>query len=201
MSRLQNFSFLLSVMQAPEKLLLVFFGMIATGKSYLASAWAQQFGVPYYNSDRVRKELAGIRAETAQQEAVNQGIYTPAFSRLTYDTLIEKARMHLSENPDSCVVLDGSYQARAERDLLREAFQGQCDIVFVHCTCSEQLVKERLALRARDPDAVSDGRWEIYVAQKARFQQLAAGERAIEIDTDAPLERLVEKINKELSKM
>ena len=182
-------------MPRPENLLLVFFGMIATGKSYLASAWAQQFDLPYYNSDRVRKELAGISAVTAQQEAVNKGIYTPEFSRRTYDTLIEKARDHFSQDTSSCVVLDGSYQSLAERDLLRKQFMDQVAIIFVHCSCSEQVVKERLAIRASDPDAVSDGNWEIYQAQKKRFQQLSNAELAIEIDTDAPLEDLVVRIN------
>ena len=81
-------------MPQPENLLLVFFGMIATGKSYLASAWAKQYDLPYYNSDRVRKELAGLPPETGQQEEVDKGIYTPEFSRRTYDALIEHAQTH-----------------------------------------------------------------------------------------------------------
>jgi len=182
-------------MQQSENLLLVFFGMIAAGKSYLASAWAQQFEFPYYNSDRVRKELAGISAETVQQAAVDAGIYTPEFNRRTYDTLIEKAKAHFSEDRLACVVLDGSYQSLAEREILRKQFMGQCSIVFVYCSCSEQVVKERLAIRASDPDAVSDGNWEIYQAQKKRFQQLTEEEEAMEIDTDAPLEDLLAQIN------
>jgi len=185
-------------MQRPEKLLLIFFGMIATGKSYLASAWAQQFDFPYYNSDRVRKELAGISAETAQQEEVGKGIYTAEFSRRTYDTLIKKAKAHLVENNLACVVLDGSYQSLAERDLVREEFDEQVRIFFVHCSCSEQVVKERLLIRASDPDAVSDGNWKIYKAQKERFQGLMPWEQVMEIDTDKPVEVLVAKINEQL---
>jgi len=187
-------------MQRPENLLIVFFGMIATGKSYLASAWAQHFDLPYYNSDRVRKELAGISAVTAQQEAVDRGIYTPEFSRRTYDTLLKKAKDHFGRDKTSCVVLDGSYQSLAERDLLRKQFQSQVPVIFVHCSCSEQVVKERLAIRASDPDAVSDGNWEIYQAQKKRFQSLTDAEEALEIDTDAPLEELVTQINDTLIK-
>jgi predicted kinase len=185
-------------MQQPENLLLVFFGMIATGKSYLASAWAQQFDLPYYNSDRVRKELAGISAETAQQEEVNKGIYTPEFSRRTYDTLIQKAKEHFAEKTSACVVLDGSYQSLAERDLVRKQFDGQVRIVFVHCSCSEQVVKERLAIRASDPDAVSDGNWKIYQAQKERFQDVMPREQVLDIDTDTSVEVLVAQINEQL---
>lgn len=187
-------------MQRPENLLLIFFGMIATGKSYLASAWAQQFDLPYYNSDRVRKELAGLRPESEQQEGVDQGIYTPEFSRRTYDTLIKRAGTHFEKDSSACVVLDGSYQSLAERDLLRKYFGEQVRIVFVHCSCGELVVKERLAIRADDPLAVSDGNWSIYQAQKRRFQGLTVQEqgRAITIDTDAPVDALVEQVNNEL---
>ena len=186
-------------MQRPENLLLIFFGMIATGKSYLASAWAKQFDLPYYNSDRVRKELAGISADTGQEEEVDRGIYTQEFSRRTYDTLIVKAKNHFLEDDSSCVVLDGSYQSLAERDRIRKEFDKQVRIVFVHCSCSEQVVKERLVIRASDPDAVSDGNWKIYQAQKKRFQGLTPDEEAIAIDTAAPVEELVVHINNQLS--
>ncbi len=185
-------------MPQPENLLLVFFGMIATGKSYLASAWAEQYGLPCYNSDRLRKELAGLTPETGQQEEVDKGIYTPEFSRRTYDALIEHAKSHFQTDNRACVVLDGSYQSLRERDLLREHFAGQVHLVFVHCFCSEKVVKERLVVRATDPGAVSDGNWEIYLAQKKRFQPVTDGEEVIEVDTDAPVEVLVEWVNKEL---
>ena len=41
--------------------LAVFFGMTASGKSTLALAWAKRCQAPYYNTDRVRKELAGLQ--------------------------------------------------------------------------------------------------------------------------------------------
>lgn len=185
-------------MQQPENLLVVFFGMIATGKSYLASAWASHYDLPYYNSDRVRKELAGITPETAQQEGVDQGIYTQEFTRRTYDTLIEHAMHHFHADKSACVVLDGSYQSLAERDLLRKHFADKLRLVFVHCICSEQVVQQRLKIRATDPDAVSDGNWEIYLAQKERFQPITPAEQAIELDTDAPVKELVEQVTFEL---
>lgn len=185
----------------PSSLLLVFFGMIATGKSYLASAWAEQHGLPYYNSDRVRKELAGLTARTGQYEEVGQGIYSPAFSRRTYDALLERAEQHFLKDPECCVVLDGSYQAGEERErLLRSRLGRSVRILFVHCSCAESVVQRRLALRAKDPDAVSDGRWEIYLAQKKRFQPLTGTEEeeVIFLDTDAPLTDLLNEVDQAL---
>jgi predicted kinase len=186
-------------MQQPENLLVVFFGMIATGKSYLASAWAKHYGLPCYNSDRVRKELAGVTPETDRQEEVDQGIYTPEFSRRTYDALMKHAAHHFQADKQACVVLDGSYQSLNERNLLREQFVDQARLVFVHCFCSEKVVQERLEIRASDPDAVSDGNWEIYLAQKKRFQPVTAKEQVIELDTDAPVEELVNRVTTEIN--
>ena len=183
-------------MQRPENLLLVFFGMIATGKSYLASAWASHYGLPYYNSDRVRKELAGITPETGQQEDVDKGIYSPEFSRRTYDGLIDHADYHFQMDRQACVVLDGSYQSFQERELLRHHFCDKVRLVFVHCFCSEEVVRERLKLRADDPDAVSDGNWKIYLSQKKRFQSVTEGEQVIALDTNAPVEELMQRVSK-----
>lgn len=183
-------------MQRPENLLVVFFGMIATGKSYLASAWASHYNLPYYNSDRVRKELVGIAPETGQQEEMDKGIYSPEFSRRTYDALIEHADSHFHADRQACVVLDGSYQSFRERELLRQHFQDQVRLVFVYCFCSENVVQERLKLRADDPDAVSDGNWKIYLSQKKRFQPVTEQEQVIALDTDAPVEELMKSVSK-----
>ncbi len=173
--------------------------MVATGKSYLASAWANHYNMPYYNSDRVRKELAGLSPEADQKEEVDHGIYTPEFSRRTYDALIEHAAHHFNANKKACVVLDGSYQAREERDLLRKLFGNQVRIVFVHCFCSEKVVRKRLDIRASDPDAVSDGNWKIYLSQKERFQPVTETEQVLELDSDAPLGDLMKKVTSEIA--
>jgi len=61
-------------------------------------------------------------------------------------------------------------------------------------------MKHRMDARERDPAAVSDGRWEIYLKQKKRFEppdELAAQELII-IDTQAPLEELLEELDRKL---
>ena len=74
----------------------VFFGLIASGKSYLAEAWADRHGFAHYNSDQIRKELAGASSVSGRGEAPNQGIYTPEFSRRTYDELLQRAGVALA---------------------------------------------------------------------------------------------------------
>ena len=172
---------------------LVFLGMIASGKSYLAAAWARHHGCAYYNSDRVRKELAGLVPESRQAAAVDQGIYSREFSRRTYDQLVLLAEQDLDARPGACVVLDGSYQARSERQRVRESLAGKARVLFVHCICPEEVMRERMEQRQHDPQAVSDGSWEVYLQQKTRFEmpsELGAGQ-LITIDTNQSLDALL----------
>ena len=176
----------------------VFFGMIATGKSYLAAAWARHHDCAYYNSDRVRKELAGLVPESRQAAGVDQGIYSREFSRRTYDQLLILAERDLDANPGACVVLDGSYQARNERQRVQERLADKARVLFVHCICPEEVMRERMEQRQHDPQAVSDGRWEVYLQQKARFEMPSElrQEQLLTIDTNQSLDALLILLDK-----
>lgn len=172
---------------------LIFFGMIATGKSYLAEAWARQHGCGYYNSDRVRKEIAGLAPESRQSDPADQGIYSHEFSRKTYDQLLFLAEQDLNAGSGACVVLDGSYQARCERELAQKKLAPKAKIFFVHCICPEEVMRERMEQRLNDPQAVSDGRWEIYLQQKTRFEMPGelGPKQLLTIDTNQTLDALL----------
>ena len=147
----------------------VFFGVIATGKSTLAEKWAARHTMAHFNSDRLRKELAGISPTAGQQESLDKGIYSSEFSRRTYDALLTKAEQECRAGRP--VALDASYQSRIERDRVRDlAARLGADVFFVHCVCPEDEIMRRLEIRSHDPEAVSDGRPAIYQAQKERFE-------------------------------
>ena len=172
--------------------LYVFFGLIATGKSTLAGEWAKKINAAHYNSDRVRKELAELAATANQSESWGKGIYTKEFSRRTYDALLERAERDLRNG--RAVVLDASYNARPERDRVCElADRLGMTPIFVHCVCEETELKRRMEERALDPAAVSDGRWEIYLGQREKFQppdELPAGQ-CLTFDTNGAVPELV----------
>ncbi|MBW2471896.1 MAG: ATP-binding protein, partial [Deltaproteobacteria bacterium] len=133
----------------PEKktpVLYVFFGMIATGKSTLAMAWAKHKQLEYYNSDRVRKELAGITPAESQRHAIDTGIYSEEFSEKTYKALLERAELHLQQG--SSVILDASYQYVRNRKSVRTlAKKFNCQVYFILCQCSEIEMKQRMRTR------------------------------------------------------
>lgn len=183
------------------KTVIVFFGMIASGKSTLAQAWAQQHRAPYYNTDRVRKELAGLQPTERRPEAADEGIYAAGFTERTYRTMLERAAADFSRGA-GMVVLDGSYSRRSDREAVRRMAAG-CGArgVFVLCSCSAGEVQRRLALRARDPRAVSDGRWEIYLRQQEVFELPDAGERdCLRIDTEQEVTALLAALTGQLGR-
>jgi len=179
----------------------VFFGLIATGKSTLAQAWAARHSLAYRNSDVVRKELAGLAPTANQREGVGQGIYTREFSRKTYDAMLTRAEEAIGQGRG--VVLDASYQNREERTrVVAVAQRLHVAVHFVLCECGDDIKKSRLALRAQDPNAVSDGRWEIYLQQKTRFEaptELGAGQ-LITLDTNLPLDAALDKLDRLLQR-
>ena len=90
----------------PEPMIYIFFGLIASGKSFLAERFAAERGLPYFNSDRVRKELAGIAATDRRPAGMGEGIYTPELSAKTYQALLDRAEEALQQGAAG-VILDG----------------------------------------------------------------------------------------------
>lgn len=172
--------------------LYVFFGLIASGKSTLGEAFAEKNNMRYYNSDVVRKELAGKLAGNGRKAGFDEGIYTKEFTEKTYSALLDRAENDLQNGIS--VILDASYQDPAERQRVRKLAERQdVPLYFVLCLCPEEEMKERMEIRARDPKAVSDGRWEIYLKQKERYQapdELPDGS-LITIDTTDTVENLL----------
>ena len=178
------------------KTVYVFFGMIATGKSTLAHAWSELEGCLYLNSDVVRKELAGVAKTERFANAVGEGIYSSRCTAMTYDELLRRTEKALAAATEGCVVLDASYQSVEERNRLRRELGQRCRLLFLYCCCSEMTIIKRLELRSRDPQAVSDGRWEIYLKQKERFAQPfeLAERQLVRINTEDPLEELLNRL-------
>lgn len=179
----------------------VFMGMVASGKSTLAEKFSGQYDLPYYNTDRVRKELAGLKSSDKRPDEVNQGIYTREFTRKTYQAMLNRASEDLKAGSPG-VILDGSYSSQEERDKVRKlSAEHKAGYVFIFCSCNEDEVRRRLEERARDPEAVSDGRWEIYQQQKKNFvmpDELGSSE-FIALDTAMDVQALMETLSRTLN--
>lgn len=182
---------------APHKKLLIFFGTTASGKSFLAEKWAASHNYLYLNTDIIRKKLA-VRSElNAPPQGIEQGIYSREFTRLTYDTILNEAETAFLSG-QAVVAIDGSYIKRTERDRIRARLCDLASCLFIHCVCSEATVKKRLASRAEDQSAVSDGTWEIYLHQQQVLEPPTElePEHIMTLNTELSLAELMEMLDR-----
>ena len=185
-----------------KRTIYIFFGLIASGKSTLAELFAAAHQFSYYNTDRVRKELAGLAANERRPDELGQGLYSSEFTEKTYQAMLERTEQDLQLGAEG-VVLDGSYSRRDDRRKVQDlAGSKGVDVLFILCACSDKEVKRRLELRAKDPAAVSDGRWEIFVKQKEKFEfpDELTPDKLLQLDTEAEpkqLLTLLEHFNKD----
>jgi len=102
-----------------------------------------------------------------------QGIYAPELTDATYAALLTEAAAVLRSGTGA--IIDATYAETDERVAVRDmARQIAVPIVFVECAVGDAEVKARLDARARQPDAVSDATWEIYLRHKAAFAPFTA---------------------------
>ncbi|MDD5083251.1 MAG: AAA family ATPase [Dehalococcoidales bacterium] len=183
-------------------LLIIMVGLVGTGKTSVARALASRLGAIVISSDVVRKELAGIPPTEHRFEESGTGIYSATFSRRTYENMYATAQKTLSEG--NSVILDATFLQAEGRTRAREiAGETGAEFFAVECILDETAIRRRLAERLQQVTA-SDGRWEVYLAQKPRFQPLSEipAARHVIIDNSQPLavvtRQALEKINRRL---
>jgi predicted kinase len=176
------------------RLIVVVFGLMASGKTTLARALGETLGLPVIHSDAVRKSLAGLKPTTRVPHAFGQGIYGEDFSRQTYTEMLRLAQGHLAGGRS--VILDGSYKRAEERKRVRQlARGGGVQVLFVYCHWEPGVARERLGLRLTDPAAISDGRVELFEDQIRDFEPLRPEDRPLlRLDTAREPQVLLEEL-------
>ncbi len=121
-------------------------GLPGTGKSALAGALAGRLGFTVLNSDRIRKELAGIPAEQRSPAPYQAGIYSPSWTERTYKELLTRAAELLSHGES--VIADASWISADRRAAAAATAEGAAaEIVQLHCTAPAELTARRISNR------------------------------------------------------
>lgn len=154
-------------------------GLPGTGKTTLARGLARQAGFSVVSSDRVRKELAGVEAESSAAAPFSEGIYTPAWNDRTYAACMERARELVFRGER--VVLDASFRKAGRRRAFREEALGWgVRTLFLHCTATPEVVRRHIAGRR---EGASDADWSIYEAAAEVWEEAGEGEALLEVPT------------------
>lgn len=176
------------------RLIVVVFGLMGTGKSSRSRALAASLNWPVIHSDAVRKTLAGLKPTDRVPVEFGQGIYAEDFSARTYDEMLRIAEAHLAAGHS--LILDGSYKRSAERARVRRLGQNQgARVVFVYCECPPEVARERLGIRLTDPEAISDGRVELFADQARDFDPFTPEDRPLlRLDTTRDPQVVLEEL-------
>jgi hypothetical protein len=181
-------------------------GLMGSGKSYQARALAARFGAEIIRTDLLRKELFNIKYLDRRYEDFGQGIYSDDNSRLVYDKVYDLAAQKIKQG--KAVIIDASFKKRVERQkALQLAQKFGVHFYILECTCSDEIVKNRLEKRIQENDNASDGRWELFQEQKNDFDAIneVAASCYFKIDTSANPEitrqEIIRKIKLENSRV
>jgi len=162
-------------------------GLPGTGKTTLARALADRTGGCVLSKDEIRAALFSpedIEYSTAQDD-------------FCMEVMLQAARYLLQENPGRKIFLDGrTFSRRYQIDRVRTlAANLSQPWTILECTCSEELVRDRLE---SDPSHPARNRtFSLYLDVKARFEPI--GYQKTVIDTDQPLEECVRQAMAALS--
>lgn len=162
-------------------------GPPGTGKTTVASALSRRLGWVHLRSDVVRKELAGIPADTPAAAAFGTGLYSAAATQATYATLLARARTALELGES--VVLDACWgHAQSRLDARAVAARTHADLVELQCAAPARVARRRMADRRAGGGDASDA--DATVASRLRAE-FASWPTAAVIDTSGALPEVI----------
>jgi predicted kinase len=169
-------------------------GLIASGKSTVATELAKRINVRALSSDVIRKNLLGLRPDEPTVAEFGEGIYSPVVTAQTYERMLLAAREELFKGKS--VVVDATFTCRINRDTFRcLAEEEGANVVFVECLCPYSILRKRLTER-EGKKLKTDGRLQHLEAMYQAFEPLTELEvdTHLQVETDHPLEQNLQYI-------
>jgi len=177
-------------------------GMVASGKSTIATELSRKLGVGVLRSDHIRKELFGVRPDDFMDEPFEEGLYSKQASSLTYSKLLALAKEDIGNGLS--VILDATFSSKHRRnEALLLGREMDANIIFIECTSPVKVLKDRL-LKREGEMGISDARLHHLKQFKSRFEPLKelTEEMHIRIDTQLSIKHnMMEILSHEYSRL
>ena len=176
-------------------MLYVVMGMIAAGKSTVATALGRALDLDVLGSDRIRRELFGKPGGPPGEVPFGGDIYRPEATERVYAEMIQRAQSRLVSGES--VVLDASFRSAERRDAARAMAEAAgVPVFFVECDCPDSALRERLRARDRGGEALSDARLSHLAEFRKQYEppdEIPEGRR-FSADTTRPVNPLVAEV-------
>ncbi|NNJ24435.1 AAA family ATPase [Alienimonas chondri] len=171
-------------------------GLSGSGKSTLAAALAERLGATQLRSDVIRKQLFPAGDDGSSD-------YSPEATAETYDVLLNLL-WHTFPNGVHAVV-DATFRKGNQREqflrIARTEDPDEYATLFVWCEVDDAVAERRIAGRAAEGADASDATVDVRRTQAAKAEPPTEAEFAalphsalLRLDTDAPIETLVERV-------
>ena len=175
--------------------LIIMAGLMGSGKSVIARELSRITSASIIQMDVIRKEILDIHPWERRLEDFGQGIYSEDFSRTVYEKSFMAAKEILESGKS--VIIDASFKRKEHRlTAYTMAQRVKSDFFVMECVCPDMCARERLTRRTQDKNEASDGRLEIYDAQKDDFETIneISARIHLKLDTSDSIERCMDRI-------
>jgi aminoglycoside phosphotransferase family enzyme/predicted kinase len=152
-----------------DPVVIVVFGLIASGKTTVAGRLSSELGCNIISSDVVRKQLADIPlTQRAGGDGFYKGLYSRQMTNKTYSEIFKRGKEQLDKN--NIVILDASFSKQKFRDLIgKKAKRWNAKIFFIETLASDKLIRQRLLDREKTI-SISDARIDLLKSFKQKFE-------------------------------
>ncbi|MBI3779175.1 MAG: AAA family ATPase [Gammaproteobacteria bacterium] len=163
--------------------LIITHGLSGSGKTRVSQQLLEAFDAIRVRSDVERKRLHGLGAHARSGSGIDSGIYASQASERTYARLAELAAIVLRAG--HTVIVDAAFLKRDQRDRLRAvAERARVPFAILDLQAAENILRERLSLRARQQREVSEAGLAVLDHQLATREPLAADELRVSLTVD-----------------
>jgi hypothetical protein len=179
--------------------LIIVCGQIGTGKSTIAQRLSEQTGFTVLNSDVIRKRLAGLLPTARATTEYQAGLYSPEFTRKTYDAVQRAAEEELQNGRG--VIIDATYKRSTDRQAVLElGARHQVAVLFVECQASAATVEQRLREREQRGNSASDATLVIARQEREQFPPFSdiPEECRVIVDTESDIDAALDRVEERL---